>query len=65
MPRFYLVSGALAILIFDLAQLRGWSAFESAAQEFQRLRAEQAQSRSSGGGSGRTSSGSSGGFSGK
>ena len=67
MPRFFLISGALAILIFDFAQLRGWTAFESAAQEFQRQRAEQAtQSRSSGSGSsGRSSSGSSGGFSGK
>ena len=64
MPRFFLISGALAILIFDFAQLRGWTAFESAAQEFQRQRAEQA-AQSRGGGSSRSSSGSSGGFSGK
>ncbi len=67
MPRFYLASGLVAILLFDLAQVRGWSLFESAAQEFQRQRAEQAtQSRGSGSsGGGRSSSGSSGGFSGK
>ena len=64
MPRFYLAFGAIAILFFDVAQMRGWSAFESAAQEFQRQRAEQA-AQSRGGGSSRSSSGSSGGFSGK
>ena len=54
MFRSFVVSGLLALGLYSLAQYRGWSMFPSDAEEFKRVRAEQAYHRTigrSGGGS--------------
>lgn len=64
MYRAYLVASMLALGGYGYAQLKGWSLLPSPAQEFQRARAEQRDSGSTGRiGSGGRSGG--GGFSGK
>ncbi len=59
MYRLYLLSAFLALGLYGYAQYRGWSVLPSEAQEYQRVRAVQQESRRSGG------SGRSGGFTGK
>ncbi len=63
MYKTYLVASMLALGFYSYAQLKGWSVLPSPAQEFQRARAEQRES----GSTGRIGSGgrSGGGFSGK
>lgn len=56
MFRAFVVSGFLALGLYSLAQYRGWSMFPSDAEEFKRVRAEQAYNRTVG----RTGGGSSG-----
>ena len=59
MFKLYLASAFLATGLYGYAQYRGWTLLPSEAEEFQRVRAAQQESR-------RTSSGGrSGGFSGK
>lgn len=60
MYRLYLVSAFLALGLYGYAQYRGWSVLPSEAEEYQRVRAAQQESRRSG-----SSSGRSGGFTGK
>ena len=57
MFRTYITAAMLAFGLYGYAQYRGWSVMPSEAQEFQRMRAEQAYS---GGGGRGSSSGSSG-----
>jgi len=59
MFKLYLASAFLALGLYGYAQYRGWTLLPSEAEEFQRVRAAQQESRRSG------SSGRSGGFSGK
>jgi hypothetical protein len=49
MFRLYIVCAFLALGSFGYAQYKGWSLFGSDAEEFQRRRAEQVSSRTSGG----------------
>lgn len=49
MFRAYLTCAFLALGLFGYAQYKGWSVFGSDAEQFQRRRAEEATSRSSGG----------------
>lgn len=54
MFRAFVVSGFLSLGLYGLAQYQGWSMFGSDAEEFKRMRAEQAYNRTvgrSGGGS--------------
>ena len=62
MFRTYLGYALVALGLYSYAQAKGWSMFASEAQAFAAQRASQAEQRSSGGSSGRSSSG---GFSGK
>ena len=62
MFKLYLASAFLALGLYGYAQYRGWTLLPSEAEEFQRVRAAQQESRRSGSSSGRSSSG---GFSGK
>ena len=64
MFRTYLGYALVALGLYSYAQAKGWSIFASEAQEFASRRAVEAESRSSGGSSGRFGS-SGGGFSGK
>jgi hypothetical protein len=43
MPRFYLASSLIALVLYGTAQVRGWSLLPSEAAEFQRKRAEQSE----------------------
>jgi len=60
MFKLYLASAFLATGLFGYAQYRGWTLLPSEAEEFQRVRAAQQESRRSG-----SSGGRSGGFGGK
>lgn len=59
MFRLYLACAFLALGLYGYAQYRGWSVLPSEAEEYQRVRAAQQETRRSG------SSGRSGSFSGK
>ncbi len=54
MPKLYIACSLIALALYGMAQVRGWSLFGSDAAEFQRLRAERAEAlrgtRSGGGG---------------
>jgi hypothetical protein len=63
MFRAYLGSALTALGLYGFAQYQGWSLLPSEADEFQRRRAEQQESRTGSGSSTRSRSG--GGFSGK
>ena len=65
MYKVYLVTSILALGLYGYAQLKGWSLGPSAAEEFQRRRAQEQEYRASGGTGSHSSGRSSGGFSGK
>lgn len=52
----YIASALIALGLYGYAQYRGWSIMPSEAQEFQRLRAEQAYYQRTGGSGSRTGS---------
>jgi len=57
MFRIYVLCALIALGSFGTAQYRGWSLYGSDAEQFQKRRAEQAASRTWGGGSRGGSSG--------